>query len=68
MDNRIVSISMPERLYRILDYRVKAGLYGSVSEYVRDLVRKDLIPEIKAAEAREARRRETLESPLQTRG
>lgn len=46
MPNRIVTISMPEQMYRILGQKVERGIYGSVSEYVRALVRRDLEPEI----------------------
>lgn len=36
-----MNISMPESLKAFVDERVKARGYGSHSEYLRDLVRKD---------------------------
>ncbi|MEW5743763.1 MAG: type II toxin-antitoxin system ParD family antitoxin [Myxococcota bacterium] len=36
-----MNISLPEKLKRFVDRRVKAGGYGSHSEYLRELVRKD---------------------------
>ena len=36
-----VTISMPDPMGAYVEARVKAGQYGNVSEYFRDLVRKD---------------------------
>ena len=35
------TISMPEKLGKYIDQRVKADGYGSDSEFIRDLLRKD---------------------------
>ena len=36
-----VNISLPEKMKEFVDGRVEAGHYGTASEYVRDLIRKD---------------------------
>lgn len=36
------TISMPDAMGKYIDKRVKAGQYGNDSEYIRDLIRKDL--------------------------
>lgn len=36
-----MNVSLPEELRRFVDGRVQSGGYGSTSEYVRDLVRRD---------------------------
>jgi len=36
-----MNISLPETLKDFVDARVKQGAYGSSSEYVRELIRKD---------------------------
>ena len=36
-----LTISMPDPMSAYVEARVKAGQYGNVSEYFRDLVRKD---------------------------
>ena len=36
-----VTISMPDPMSAYVEARVKGGQYGNVSEYFRDLVRKD---------------------------
>lgn len=36
-----INISLPEVLKTYIDKRVVAGGYGTVSEYIRDLVRQD---------------------------
>lgn len=57
-----MNISLPEKLKRFVDRRVKARGYGSSSEYLRDLVRQDE----RTAELDELREliREGLESPV----
>ncbi len=35
------TISMPEKLGKYIDQRVKAGGYGNDSEFIRDLLRRD---------------------------
>ncbi len=35
------TISLPDPMSSYLDYQVSSGLYGNVSEYIRDLIRKD---------------------------
>ena len=36
-----MNISLPEKMKEFVDGRVEAGQYGTASEYVRDLIRKD---------------------------
>ena len=36
-----MNISLSEKLKEFVDGRVEAGHYGTASEYVRDLIRKD---------------------------
>jgi antitoxin ParD1/3/4 len=36
-----MNISLPEKMKEFVDGRVEAGHYGTASEYVRDLIRKD---------------------------
>lgn len=56
-----MNISLPESMKAFVDERVKSRGYGSHSEYLRDLVRKD---EIEAANERfKALIMEGLESP-----
>ena len=38
---RIVNISMPNMLYLFVEQRTEHRNFGSVSEYMRDLIRKD---------------------------
>ena len=38
--NRL-TISMPKQMHAWVDAQIKAGRYGNVSEYFRDLVRRD---------------------------
>lgn len=38
---RIVNISMPNMLYLFVEQRTEYRNFGSVSEYIRDLIRKD---------------------------
>ncbi len=40
MNNR-VTISMPYVMFKYIDSKVKTGNYGSVSEYIRELIRLD---------------------------
>ena len=56
-----MNISLPEPLKRFVDGRVAEGRYGSVSEYVRDLIRAD--EKRKAEERLEAMLLEGLNSP-----
>jgi len=35
------TISLPDPMSNYLDHQVRSGLYGNVSEYIRDLIRKD---------------------------
>jgi antitoxin ParD1/3/4 len=36
-----LSISLPNQLEEFVDHQVGSGRYGAVSEYVRDLIRRD---------------------------
>ena len=36
-----MNVSLPEKLKEYVDVRVETGGYGTASEYVRDLIRKD---------------------------
>jgi antitoxin ParD1/3/4 len=38
---RTMNISLPEPLKEFIDQQISTGRYGSVSEYVRELVRQD---------------------------
>ena len=42
-----MNISHPEKMKEFVDGRVEAGHYGTASEYVRDLIRKDSEPQVK---------------------
>ena len=42
-----VNISLPEKMKEFVDGRVEAGHYGTASEYVRDLIRKDSEHQVK---------------------
>lgn len=35
------TISLPEPMSEYIDHQVASGLYGNISEYIRDLIRKD---------------------------
>ena len=60
-----MNISLTDDLKAFVDTRIKARGYSSVSEYVRDLVRRD---EERAAEERFQRLiQEGLDSPLDSR-
>jgi antitoxin ParD1/3/4 len=37
-----MNVSLPEKMKEFVDRRVEAGGYQTVSEYVRDLIRKDV--------------------------
>ena len=37
-----MNVSLPEKMKEFVDGRVEAGGYQTVSEYVRDLIRKDI--------------------------
>ena len=36
-----MNVSLPEKLTEYVDVRVETGGYGTASEYIRDLIRKD---------------------------
>jgi antitoxin ParD1/3/4 len=55
-----LNISLPEAIKAFVEAQVKAGLYGSASDYIRALVRKD--QQRKAQERLEAKLLEALES------
>jgi len=40
-----MNISLPEKLKRFVDRKVSSGLYGSVSEFVREAIREKLARE-----------------------
>lgn len=40
-DMSTMNISLPEELKAFVDHRIKAEAYGSSSEYVRELIRRD---------------------------
>ena len=42
-----MNISLPEKMKEFVDGRVEAGHYGTASEYVRDLIRKDSEHQVK---------------------
>ena len=42
-----MNISLPEKMKEFVDCRVEAGHYGTASEYVRDLIRKDSEHQVK---------------------
>jgi len=35
------TISLPDPMSHYLDHQIRSGQYGNVSEYIRDLIRKD---------------------------
>lgn len=41
MGTQTMNISLPDALKRFVDEQVEAAGYGSTSEYVRDLIRRD---------------------------
>lgn len=43
MTTATMNISLPETMKGFIDTQLKAGGYGSTSEYVRELIRKDQI-------------------------
>jgi antitoxin ParD1/3/4 len=53
MDMTSMNISLPEGLREFVEAKVKAGGYGSVSEYVRELIRGAKEKETKEHELRE---------------
>jgi antitoxin ParD1/3/4 len=55
-----LNISLPEPMKAFVEAQVKAGLYGSASDYIRALVRED--QQRKAQERLEAKLLEALES------
>jgi antitoxin ParD1/3/4 len=55
-----LNISLPESMKAFVEEQVKAGLYGSASDYIRALVRED--QQRKAQERLEAKLLEALES------
>jgi antitoxin ParD1/3/4 len=55
-----LNISLPEPMKAFIEEQVKAGLYGSASDYIRTLIRED--QQRKAQERLEAKLLEALES------
>jgi antitoxin ParD1/3/4 len=49
MENESVHFSLPAPMRRWIDEQIQAGRYGNVSEYIRELIRRD---QDRAAEAR----------------
>lgn len=47
-----MNISLPEKMKAFVDGRVEAGQYGTASEYVRDLIRKDSEHQVKERDER----------------
>ena len=41
MARKPITISVPETMQRYIEDRVKASCFGTVSEYIRELVRED---------------------------
>ena len=41
MNNRSVSVDLPETMRSFVDERVRLGAYADAAEYLRDLVRRD---------------------------
>ena len=41
MNRATINISMPESMRKFIEQRVGGGNYGSVSEYIRELIRRD---------------------------
>lgn len=35
------TISLPDPMSEYIDHQIASGLYGNISEYIRDLIRKD---------------------------
>ncbi len=65
MNRTTFNISLPETMGNYVRQRVKQRDYGSVSEYVRDLIRKDQSRAVGASDLRadmSAARREQLNS------
>jgi antitoxin ParD1/3/4 len=48
MTTATMNISLPEVMKGFIDTQLKAGGYGSASEYVRELIRKDQIAKAEA--------------------
>ena len=57
MATETLHISLPDSLRRYVDERVREGHYGNTSEFIRDLIRRDLDEQRRA-------RREHLEEDL----
>ena len=55
-----INVSLPEQMREWIESRIRAGRYGNLSEYVRDLIRRD--QEREANERLEALLLEGLES------
>ena len=41
MSTNTISFALPEALRSYVDERVRSGLYGNTSEYLRELIRRD---------------------------
>lgn len=61
MSRVVVPLSLPGKLNLAIERRVKNGKYASKSEYVRDLVREDLLLSELEDSRREYRRGEYFE-------
>ncbi|HLA94767.1 MAG TPA: type II toxin-antitoxin system ParD family antitoxin [Pyrinomonadaceae bacterium] len=56
MARKIINISVPPKLQTFIEYRVESGRYASVSEYFRDLLKRDEEREIARLEEADRRR------------
>ena len=59
---KISSISMSDSIWAIAKYMMRRGGYGTFSEYVRDLIRRDHRQAVEEFEAAEKRRIEEFEA------
>lgn len=46
MARKAVTISVPEDMHMYVEARVRSGGYGSVSDFFRDLLRKDSLEQV----------------------
>jgi Arc/MetJ-type ribon-helix-helix transcriptional regulator len=65
MENRsrrkVVAISMPQSMYDATAKRLRKHKYGSMSEYIRDLIRKDEWAEFLVAHKNDPNERKRVE-------
>ena len=61
MGRNIISISVPPALNEFVKYRIKSGRYASVSEYFRELIKRDEERELVRLE--EIKRRNAVQYP-----